>query len=647
MKREFYLESIPLPDAQARWRRLWQECGLAERLAAETIPIDQALGRITARPAFAAISSPHYHAAAMDGFAVRAEETFGANETNPLRLSIPDQAVPVNTGEALPAEAGFDAVIKIEEVHQTPDAIEIIASVPPWHDTRPVGEDIVITEMVLPAGQRLRPVDLAGLLAAGLTHVDVKALPRVLIFPTGGEIVQPGEPLHPGSIIEFNSRMLGARLTELGCTWETRPTLPDDHEEIARTLEKAANEACLERSRKADLVLIIAGASAGSRDFTSAALRQVGELIVHGVAIRPGKPTVLGRVGNTPVVGVPGYAVSAALCFDLFIAPLICQMLGTAESKRETRKAVFSRKVVSPAGMDEFVRVRLGLVDDKLIATPLGRGAGLIMSLVKADGFALIPAFSEGVHAGGEIEVELLRPWGEIAGAILMIGSHDPSLDLLDHHLRRQYSSLSLTSIHVGSLSGLRALKEGCCHLAGSHLLEENGEYNIGYVRQLFGSEEMALICLAHRQQGFMVALGNPKEIHSWKDLVRPKIRFINRQRGAGTRVLTDFELKNRKIDPSAIVGCEREVYTHLAVAAAVKSGEADVGVGVFAAARALGLDFIPLAKERYELVLRLRQTESVPIKALLSVLSSEDFKQELLSLGGYDITETGRIRPC
>jgi putative molybdopterin biosynthesis protein len=637
MKREFYLETVSLEEARARWRELWRKCGLAERLGSETIPVDNALGRVTAKPAFAAVSSPHYHAAAMDGLAVRAEETFGASETNPLRLTVPQQAAALNTGEALPE--GFDAVIKIEDVQEMAGAIEIIAPVPPWNDTRPVGEDIVITEMVLPAGQRLRPADLAGLLAAGLTQVEVKARPKALIFPTGGEIIQPGEPLHPGSIIEFNSRMLGGRLTELGCDWDRRPILPDDAAAIAGTLNKAAEEA--------DLVLIIAGASAGSRDFTSAALRQAGELIVHGVAIRPGKPTVLGRAGNTPVVGVPGYAVSAALCFDCFIAPLICHMLGAAEPRRETRKAILSRKVFSPAGMEEFIRVRLGVVGDRLVAAPLGRGAGLIMSLVKADGMAHVPAFSEGVHAGGEIEVELLRPWGEIEGALLMIGSHDPSLDLLDYHLRRRYPDLSLSSIHVGSLSGLRALKEGFCHLAGSHLLQEDGEYNIGYVKQLFGAEEMAAVCLARREQGFMVAPGNPKQIGSWKDLTRPEVRFINRQRGAGTRVLTDFELQKAGIEAGEIAGYEREVYTHLAVAAAVKSTEADVGVGVLAAAKALGLDFVPLAKERYELILRRREMDSDKIRALFSVLSSEGFKAELTALGGYDITKTGETRDC
>ena len=637
MTREFYLETVSLDEAQGRWHKLWEELGLAGRLATESIPVDEALGRVTAQPAFAAISSPHYHAAAMDGFAVRAEDSFGASESQPLRLAVPEQAAPVNTGEALPE--GCDAVIKIEDVQQVGAEIEIIAAVPPWHDSRPVGEDIVVTEMVLPAGQRLRPVDLAGLLAAGLTQVEVKVRPKAVIFPTGGEIVQPGQPLRPGSIIEFNSRMLGGKLAELGCDWQVHPVLPDNPDQIAATLQQAAEEV--------DLVLIIAGASAGSRDFTSTALRQVGELIVHGVAIRPGKPTVLGKVGETPVVGVPGYSVSAALCFDLFVAPLVSHLLGTAAPQRETRKAISSRKVFSPAGMAEFMRVRLGVVEEKLIATPLGRGAGLIMSLVKADGLAHLPAFSEGVHAGGELEVELLRPWGEIAGAISMMGSHDLSLDLLDHYLRRRFPDSSLSSIHVGSLAGLRALKEGYCHLAGSHLLEENGDYNIGYIKQLFGDEPMVAVCLAGREQGFLVAPGNPQGITTWEELARPGVRFVNRQRGAGTRVLTDYELKKRGIDLQAIVGYEREVYTHLAVAAAVKSGEADVGVGVLAAARALEVDFVPLAKERYELVLRRRDLDSARLQALSGVLNSAEFQQELLALGGYDITETGQMRNC
>jgi putative molybdopterin biosynthesis protein len=647
-----YLHDIALDEAIAAWHQRLAANRLLEPLASETIPISQACGRVTAAPVYARISAPHYHASAMDGYAVAAETTRGATETQPLRLRIGAQAYYVDTGDPLPP--GMNAVIMIENVHVAADdageTIEILESVPPWRHVRPMGEDMVASELVLPANHRLRSQDIGAIAGCGHNEVCVYRRPRLAIIPTGSELVEPGSELKPGDIIEYNSLVLGAQAEEAGAIVTRLPIVRDVRASILAAVECALVDH--------DLVAINAGSSAGSEDFTASIVAELGECCVHGIAIRPGHPVILGLARATALpdgstrparvlVGVPGYPVSAAVTFDLLVKPLLYRWQGQLPPERPRLQATLTRKTVSPMGEDEFVRVTLGQVGSRVVATPLSGGAGVISSLVKADGIVVIPRFSEGYLAGAEVNVELLCEPRKVANTILAIGSHDMTLDLLADHLRRRHPQLTLASAHVGSLGGLMALQRGEAHLAGSHLLDEaSGEYNIDYIQRLLTNQgiDVVLLGFVKRVQGLIVPKGNPKELESLQDLLRPNVVFINRQRGAGTRVLLDYELKKRNLNPRSIQGYERQEYTHLAVAAAIKSGAADCGLGILAAARALDLDFIPLFHERYDLVIPTQHYESdllVPLLALIGEPGSS-FAQTVLAMGGYETDQMG-----
>ena len=634
--RRYYLSDIPLDQAIQRFHAALEQVGALAPSEAEPVPLDQARGRVTAGPIWAKVSSPHYDSAAMDGIAVRATDTVGATETSPLRLALGDQAVWVDTGDPMPP--GFDAVIMIEVVHQVDDStVEVQSAVAPYSHVRPLGEDIVATELLLPDNHRLRPVDLGACAAGGLSEVPVRRRPTVAVIPTGTELVSPGVPLKPGDIVESNSIMLAGLIEEWGGEAVRSQAVPDDHGRLKATVREAV--------RRHDIVVVNAGSSAGSEDFTAAVVEELGQLLVHGVAFRPGHPVVLGLVDERPVLGIPGYPVSAALTCEIFVKPLIERKLGVQSPPRERATATMTRKVLSPMGEDEVLRVRLGRVGGKMVATPIQRGAGVITSLVRADGLLLVPRFSEGVDAGQEVAVELLRPADEIERTIVAIGSHDLTLDLLASHIHAREGRMSLSSANVGSLGGLMALSRGEAHLAGTHLLDaETGEYNLSFVRRYLEGRAVVVMNLVQRVQGLMVPGGNPRAISSLDDLQRDDVTFINRQRGSGTRVLLDYKLAQAGIAREHVSGYDREEYTHLAVAAGVAGGRADVGLGILSAARALGLDFVPLLTEQYDLVIPAELLEAELLQPLLEVIRGEEFRREVEALGGYDVSTMGRV---
>jgi putative molybdopterin biosynthesis protein len=572
----------------------------------------------------------------MDGIAVRARDTIGATETSPIRLAVGDQAAWVDTGDPVPF--GFDAVIMVENVHELDSStLEIQSPVAPYQHVRPLGEDIVATELVLPENHRLRPVDLGACAAAGLTGLPVRKKPTVAVIPTGTELVPAGAPLKPGDIIEFNTLMLAEMVNEWGGSATRWGAIPDDYERLMATIRDAV--------ANYDIVIVNAGSSAGSEDYTARLVEELGELVVHGTAIRPGHPVVLGVVEGKPVLGIPGYPVSAVLTCEIFVKPIIELMLGVLIPARPRIDAAITRKVNSPMGEDEFLRVRLGRVGDKMVATPVQRGAGVIMSLVRADGLVKIPRFSEGLDAGQIVSAELLRPVEEIEGTIVAIGSHDLTLDLLTSHLHRRHSNLSLSSSNVGSLGGLLAINRGEAHLSGSHLLDEaTGEYNISFIQRYIKDRDVVVMNLVHRVQGWIVPVGNPKRIARVEDLANDGVIFINRQRGSGTRMLLDYKLKELEIKPDQITGYGREEYTHLAVAASVAGSSADVGLGILSAARAMGLDFVPLLNEQYDLIIPKEFYESDLLMPFLELIRDETFRKEVDALGGYDTSTMGQV---
>ncbi len=636
VKRDVYLSDRPLEEASRGYMDMIGAAGALKPGRPERVPVGEAAGRVTAAPVFAANSSPHYHASAMDGIAVRSADTFGASEKTPKRLRLGENAVMVDTGDPLPE--GCDAVIMIEDVHMAGEGeFEIVSAAAPWQHVRVIGEDIVATEMIVPANHRIRPVDIGGMLAGGVSEVLVHPRPRVGLIPTGTELVPPGSSLKPGDVVEYNTSMFASLVEEWGGLPVRYGIVPDRYDLLKRQLEEAVEEC--------DLVLVNAGSSAGREDYTAALIADLGTVHTHGVAIKPGKPVVLGMIRGKPVVGVPGYPVSAIIGMELFVRPVVYGKLGSAVPPRPRVEALASRKIVSSLGVEEFVRVKLGRVGEKVVATPISRGAGVIMSLIRADGILRVPRLSEGFSAGELISVELLRPLEEVRETTVVVGSHDITLDVLANYLRVLHPEASLSSAHVGSLGGLAALRRGEAHCAGTHLLDEDtGEYNVSYVRRLLPDRKMVLVNLVYREQGLIVARGNPKGIRGVEDLARGDVGYVNRQRGAGTRVLLDFKLKEAGVDPQKIRGYEREEYTHMAVAAAVAGGSADAGMGIRAAARALDLDFIGVVEERYDLCIPAEYMETPYITRLLEVMRMEEFRSAVKALGGYDLRDCGRI---
>ncbi len=637
-----YLHDIPLDKAKAALKEALQNANLWRVLATENIPLNEnALGRVLAEPIWAKNSSPHYHASAMDGFAVRAQDTAGATLTAPLTLQISEETQYVDTGDPLPD--GFNAVIMIEETEaldadgeitsaiREPKSIRIRAAVAPWKHVRPLGEDIVATQLVLPAGHILRPADLGAVAASGHVEIPVARKPRVAILPTGTELVEIGSELKRGDILEYNSLVLAAQIKGWGGEATRFPITIDDFDLIAERVTDAAKDH--------DLVLLNAGSSAGAEDFSADVVEKFGTLLVHGIAVRPGHPVILGMIENKPIIGMPGYPVSAALTGEIFVEPMIAKWTGRPPIVLATVKAELTRKTTSPAGDDDYIRMAVGRVGERVLAAPLNRGAGVISSLVRADGLAIMPRGTQGAEAGDSVDIHLYRSPNELERTIFCIGSHDMTLDLLAQYLSQR--GRRLVSSNVGSLGGLVALKRGEAHLAGSHLLDlETGIYNDAYIAKYLTGIAVQQIMLVNREQGLIVPRANPKNVRDLEDLIRSDIYFVNRQRGAGTRVLLDYHLNLLGIAPEQVLGYNNEEFTHLGVAAAVASGRADCGLGIAAAAQALDLDFLPLYQERYELIIPDIYFESPLLVPLFEIIEREDFRKTVTNMPGYSFGE-------
>ncbi|MBC2695502.1 MAG: molybdopterin biosynthesis protein [Desulfobacteraceae bacterium] len=607
----------------------------------EFVPAPDSVGRVLAEPVTAKLSSPHFHASAMDGIAVKAENTFGANELSPMELAVGENAFFVNTGNMLPENT--NAVIMVEHINVIDkNSLEIEAPAYPWQNVRKMGEDIVATELLFPRNHVITPYCLGALLSGGIFSVPVKKKPKVLIIPTGSELVDWRnaviKDIKPGQALETNSFVLGKLIETCGGSFITHEIIKDDMEKIKAAVYDAVNS-------DFDIVLIIGGSSAGSEDYAKSIINDLGEVHIHGVTIMPGKPIIIGSANNKPVFGMPGYQVSAIVAFEQFVKPLICRMLEQPDNERKKVQVELTRKIASKLGVEEFLRVKLGVVGDRIVATPLPRGAGCITTLTRADGIIRIPNHIEGLNTYENVDAELLRPLSFIKNTIVAVGSHDNSLDILADQIRSKHSSITFSSSNVGSMGGLMAIKKGVCHLAGSHLLNtENGSYNISYIKKYLPNISIRLVNFVFRDQGLIVAPGNPRKIKGIEDLSRDDIAFINRQAGSGTRILLDYRLQQLGIEPRAIRGYENEEYTHMSVAVAVLSRAADVGLGIYAAAKALNLNFIPVVTEQYDLVIPKEHFESKNIRILLETINTAKFKKRVEALGGYHTERTGEI---
>ncbi|MFG6331590.1 MAG: molybdopterin biosynthesis protein [Lachnospiraceae bacterium] len=629
-----YLTNVPLEQAKKEYLELLIKNGMGG--VPERIRVQDACGRVTACAVYAHICAPHYHASAMDGIAVQAGDTFGATQTTSVTLP-PERYTVVDTGDPVPEHC--DAVVMVEDVVREEDgSVRLYDAAAPWQHIRQIGEDICAGEMILPAYTAVSPSAIGALLAGGVMELDVLKKPVVGIIPTGDEIIPPTADPAPGDIIEFNSSIFSAMLRQWGAEPVTFPIVPDRFDEI-----KAAVSGALS---KCDIVLLNAGSSAGREDYSARVIRELGGVLYHGIAMKPGKPAILGYQGAKPILGVPGYPVSGIIVIEQLLKPVIEYMTRHPLRREETVRAQLSRPVVSGLKYQEFVRVRMGYVDGRLIATPLNRGSGVVSSFMKADGILTISQGLEGCEAGSEVPIRLLRPKEELEHTLVAIGSHDPLLDELADLLHRRNPAHFMASTHTGSMGGIMAVRRRETHVAGIHLLDEkDGTYNESYIRKYFPGGGVRLVECVGRTQGIMAAKDNPRQITGIESLASSGIRYVNRQKGSGTRILMDYLCAKHRLDTASIYGYEREEFTHTSVAAQIASGSADAGMGIYSAAKMYDLAFIPVCTEQYDLLIPDSAWETPLVQEMLALLRSREFAGKLEELGGYTLRSPGEVR--
>lgn len=630
-----YLTNVPLDEARGEYLARLQENGFAGQT--EMVSVQNAFGRITARAVYAAICAPHYAASAMDGIAVHAKDTFGATETTPVRLT-PQQYIVVDTGDPVPEDC--DAVIMVEDIVRGEDeSVTIYAAAAPWQHIRQIGEDICAGEMILASYMEVTPAAIGAMIAGGVLEIEVIKKPVIGIIPTGDEIVAPCADPKPGDILEFNSSIFSAMVQEWGAEAKTYPIVPDRFDAIREMVARAADEC--------DIVLLNAGSSAGREDYSVSVIRELGDVVYHGIAIKPGKPAILGLRGAVPILGVPGYPVSGIIVIEELLKPLVAEWFHSNMAPAHLATATLTRPVVSGLKYQEFVRVRMGEVGGKLTASPLSRGAGVVSSFMKADGILEVPQGTEGYEAGEEVQVRLLSTPEKLQNTLVVIGSHDPLLDEVADMMHRADPTVFMSSSHVGSMGGIMALRRGEAHAGGCHLLDtETGVYNLSFLKKYFPNGGIRLVRCVGRQQGLMLAKGNPLDIKGFADIAKNGVRYVNRQKGSGTRVLMDYLCEQYAVNVSDIYGYEREELTHTSVAAQIANGSADAGMGIYSAAQLYDLDFLPICIEEYDLIIPDHAWETPVVQQLIATLKSPAFREKMLAMGGYTVDHPGEIIP-
>ncbi|MFX0096725.1 MAG: molybdopterin biosynthesis protein [Candidatus Hodarchaeota archaeon] len=626
----------------------------------ETISLTSAQKRILAQNVISPIDVPGFDRATMDGFAVIAEDTFGAEETRPRRLKIvgrieagetpivgikSGEAIEISTGAPLPK--GTTAVIMVEYTTQSQGSVNIYKSARPGENVMATGSDIMMGELILRKGCVLTPREIGVLAAVGMTEVEVFCKPRVAIISTGNEIMPLDRLLDYGQIFDVNSYSIAAAVEESG----GMPILLG----IGRDDEKELKEKLTQGLVQADMILTSGSTSAGIGDMVYNIIDELGKpgIIVHGIAVKPGKPTIIGIVNDKPIFGLPGYPTSALTMFNLIVRPTIQRLAGIIPKSSAKISAKVATKIHSVLGRKQFLPVNVVETKDGYRVYPSSKESGAITTLAEADGFIQIPRNKEILFPQDSAEVYLfadeLRP-----ADLVIIGSHCIGIDIILSLLYDRYPGFLAKVINVGSIGGLRALMRGEADIAGIHLFDEKtGEYNTPFIDK-YGLTGEALIVRGYkRKQGLIIPKGNPKQIHGLDDLLRTDVVFINRIPGSGTRVLLDSKLselsRNRHQTfeeiSANIEGFGVEAKTHSAVAAAILYKKADAGLGIETVAKNYDLDFIPIAQESFDFVILKNRLEKPWIKRFVSMLGSETFKEELKKRPGLTMdNETSLI---
>lgn len=586
-----------------------------------SIPVIDSAGRVSAAPIYAKYSVPEVNLSAMDGFAVRSRDTVGASDQSPVTI---EDFTQVNTGNIVPPE--FDAVIMIEDTWNKGDCFQIRKSASLWQHIRPAGEDVREGQLVLPEGHRIRPFDIGALATYGIVRLDVREV-NVGLIPTGSELVNLGIRPGPGQVVESNTIMGQVFLSEMGANCTRYPIARDNPKIIGESLCRAVEEN--------DLVLISAGSSAGSRDYTAEVIESVGELLFHGVAMKPGKPAMLGKIKGKPVMGLPGYPLAAQTVLREFAGPLL-ESWGLPAPLYHTFRVQLSGSLVSDLGFDEFIPVSVGCVGSKFWAIPHSRGSGIQMATVKANGFVHIPALTEGCDSDTEMNAVLTTDPGNIERTLLLSGAYDPALDELAHQVRNKGIFMQVRS--AGNIGAVLSLRHNSCHAAPLSIPDFSFLPNCREIMQLLPLSDLRFIHIAATSLGIA-----SREGYTIDDLITT--RFINRRKGTSARMILDTILKSRGIDQAQIDGYGHEVETHKAVAEAIRNGFADAGICTSGVAEDNGLLFIPLVGEQFELAIRTDLMKVPNISALVSTIKSDSFRAALAEKGGYDLSQIGIIR--
>ena len=603
----------------------------------EYLPTHQCRGRVTTKPVYALSSNPPFICSAMDGYAIDFEKTLEADVTRPVTFEKGSEAVSVNTGDPMPVSA--NAVIMREDVEEDSGRITIRRPVYPWQNVRMVGEDIIEGDMLAPTNHRIRAFDVGMYLSGGVKALFVRKRPTCLIVPTGKELMDPYEERAgqaPPRLIDFNSYTLSVLAEEMGFQ-ATQSGIVWARGDLSTLLEKAAKEY--------DVILINAGSSAGSEDFTEDVIGEQGAVIFHGVSMMPGKPVMFGVVRGTPVFGIPGYPVSAVLGFKAFLEPLYEKLTGTRLVRRRIT-CITPYKVPSRIGVEELIRVKSYQQGGRLLYVPPAEGR--VRFLLHGEGGRdhYHPGARRGLRRGRGDPCELMVQVDVLGQRIHVVGSHDLSLDFLRDMMKMRNPDIDLMSTHVGSLSGILAVRKGIADLCTTHILDETERvYNIPAILKYMPDRPWSLIHIAKRMQGLLVRKGNPKDIRDVTDLRRSDILFVNRQSGSGTRILFDALLKEKGIPRGAIRGYDREESTHTAVGVLVKEGIADAGIGIYAVSKLFSLDCIPIMEEDYDLLVAGEFMKDVRFTRLMELIRSEEFRKRLDEIGGYNTKETGKIK--